>query len=129
MSSVFTKIISGQIPAFIIEQNDKYIAILARGQVQDGHTLVIPKQEIDKFTDLTQIEYTELQNFAYHISKRLESAFPNKARIVMNIVGFEVPHVHIHLIPCDNIQEAFSTDAKEYDTAKMQILLEKIKNA
>lgn len=129
MSTVFTKIIKGELPAFIIEQNDNYIAILARGQVQEGHTLVIPKQEIDKFTDLTQIKYTELQNFAYHISKKLESAFPNKTRIVMNIVGFEVPHVHIHLIPCDSIEQAFNTDAKEYDNTKMQTLLEKIKNA
>jgi histidine triad (HIT) family protein len=129
MSSVFTKIINKEIPGYVIDQNDHCIAILAKGQIQKGHTLIIPKLEIDKFTDMSADDYINLQTFAHQIALKLALAFPNKSRIVMNIVGFEVPHVHIHLIPCNNIEEAYCTVENVYDSIEMQTILELIKNA
>jgi histidine triad (HIT) family protein len=107
MKSIFTKIINREIPGYIVDETDRYIAILARGQTQDGHTLVIPKTPIDKYTDMDPIEFGELQSYACSIAQLLSKAYPDKQRIIMNIVGFEVSHLHIHLIPANSEQESY----------------------
>jgi histidine triad (HIT) family protein len=108
MDSVFTRIIKREIPGYIVDETDQYIAILARGQVQPGHTLVIPKQPIDKYTDMNINDYGNLQSYACIIAKLLIKAYPDKQRIIMNIVGFEVDHLHIHLIPANSEKESYT---------------------
>jgi histidine triad (HIT) family protein len=127
MNSIFSRIIRNEIPSFKILENDTCIAILARGQVQEGHTLIIPKKEIDKYTDMEEQRYLELQEFCLKVAKILKKAYPNKERIIQNIVGFEVPHVHIHLIPSNSIIEGLRTEEKVYDDNKMNEILEHIK--
>jgi histidine triad (HIT) family protein len=107
MDSIFTRIINREIPGYIVDETDQYIAILARGQVQPGHTLVIPKQPIDKYTDMDPKAYGELQSYACEIAKLLIKTYPDKQRIIMNIVGFEVDHLHIHLIPANSEKESY----------------------
>jgi histidine triad (HIT) family protein len=123
MPSIFTRIINREIPSFIIDETDKYIAILAKDQMQPGHTLVIPKNEIDNYLDMSPEEYADLQVYAQTIAQKLKKAFPDKARIIMNIVGFEVPHLHIHLIPANTIQEAFMSKPEVLSDEKMAELM------
>jgi histidine triad (HIT) family protein len=123
MPSIFTRIINREIPSFIIDETDKYIAILAKDQMQPGHTLVIPKQEIDNYLDMSPEEYADLQVYAQSIAQKLKKAFPDKSRIIMNIVGFEVPHIHIHLIPANSIQEAFMSEPEVLSDEKMAELM------
>ncbi len=125
MSSVFTQIVERKIPAYIVDENEKFIAILARGQVQHGHTLVIPKSYIDKYTDMDPKDFGELQEYACIIAKKLKLAFPSKARIIMNIVGFEVPHLHIHLIPSNSEKESYGP-GNILSEDKMKTILETI---
>jgi histidine triad (HIT) family protein len=128
MPSIFTRIINREIPSFIIDETDKYIAILAKDQMQPGHTLVIPKNEIDNYLDMSPEEYADLQVYAQTIAQKLKKAFPDKARIIMNIVGFEVPHLHIHLIPANSIQEAFMSKPEVLSDFKMKEILSLILN-
>jgi histidine triad (HIT) family protein len=126
MQSIFTKIINKEIPAYIVDETDQFIAILAKEQVQDGHTLVIPKMDIDNYLDMENAQYLALQEYTFKIAKLLKKAYPNKTRIVQNIVGFEVPHVHIHLIPANSIEEALHTSNRVLEAQVMQSILENI---
>ena len=98
MSSIFSKIIAGEIPCYKIAENDKFIAFLDIFPVQKGHTLVIPKVETDKIFDLPDEYLAEILVFAKPIAKAIELSFKcNRVNILT--VGLEVPHAHIHLIP------------------------------
>jgi histidine triad (HIT) family protein len=123
MPSIFTKIINRDIQASIIDETDKYIAILAKDQMQPGHTLIIPKKEIDNYLDMSPEEYADIQVYALSIAQKLKKAYPDKARIIMNIVGFEVPHLHIHLIPANSVQEAFMSKPEVLTDEKMAELM------
>ncbi|MGL4759712.1 MAG: HIT family protein [Patescibacteria group bacterium] len=127
MTSVFSKIINKELPAYIVDENESYIAILARGQVQPGHTLIIPKQHIDKYTDMDETAFAEIQKYALTIAKKLKNVFHEKERIIMNIVGFEVPHLHIHLVPANNIEEGYAQGVV-LDDEGMQHILKRILN-
>ncbi|MEE9408330.1 MAG: HIT family protein [Polaribacter sp.] len=96
--SVFTKIITGEIPSYKIAEDDNFIAFLDINPNAKGHTLVVPKKEVNKLFDLTLEEYQELMTFSYRVAKALEKAVPC-LRIGMSVIGLEVPHVHVHLIP------------------------------
>ena len=98
MSSVFTKIVNGEIPAWKVAENDDYLAFLDILPVAIGHTLVIPKKEVDYLFDLDQDTYTGLQVFAKKVAEGLKKAIPCKKVGVM-VLGLEVPHAHIHLVP------------------------------
>lgn len=104
MSSVFTKIINREIPGYIVAENDKFIAFLDVNPNAKGHTLCVPKQEINKISDMEQPHYMELMKFAYDVSKALEKTVVCK-RVGMAVVGLEVPHVHVHLIPLNEMKE------------------------
>ena len=100
--SIFTKIVSGEIPSYKIAEDDNYLAFLDINTNTKGHTLVIPKKEINKLFDLDQKEYLDLMRFSYRVAKAIEKTVPCK-RIVMSVIGLEVPHVHVHLIPINTM--------------------------
>ena len=98
MASIFTKIANGEIPSYKVASDDKHFAFLDINPVVPGHTLVIPRCESDYIFDLDDEEYTQLQLFAKRVAKAMQKALPCK-RIGTAVIGMEVPHVHIHLIP------------------------------
>lgn len=104
MASIFTKIVNGEIPAHKVAENDKFLAFLDIFPLQKGHTLVIPKQEVDKFFDLEDDLMSELMLFAKKISKGIEKTFDcNRVGVV--VMGLEVPHAHVHLIPINGMKD------------------------
>ena len=102
--SIFTKIVSGEIPSYKIAEDDNYLAFLDINPNTKGHTLVIPKKEINKLFDLDQKEYLDLMSFSYRVAKAIENTVPCK-RIGMSVIGIEVPHVHVHLIPLNMMED------------------------
>lgn len=98
MASIFSKIVAGDIPSYKVAENDKFFAFLDISPMAKGHTLVIPKQEIDYIFDLDDTTLGEMNVFAKRVAKAIEKAIPCK-RIGVMVIGMEVPHAHIHLIP------------------------------
>jgi histidine triad (HIT) family protein len=111
MSSIFTRIINGEIPSYKIAENDKFYAFLDVYPLQPGHTLVVPKQEVDKFFDLPQDHLAEMLVFAQPIAKAIESSFHCK-RCGIAVIGLEVPHAHLHLVPINNADDLNFTRSK-----------------
>ncbi|MBE7175782.1 MAG: HIT family protein [Mucilaginibacter polytrichastri] len=104
MASIFSKIISGEIPAHKVAENDQFLAFLDIQPLVTGHVLVIPKKEVDYLFDLNEEEYTGLQLFARNVAKGLKRAIPCK-RIGVAVIGLEVPHTHIHLVPLNEMND------------------------
>ncbi len=104
MSSIFTKIINGEIPCYKIAENDNFLAFLDVNPNAKGHTLCVPKQEIDKIFEIEDELYLGLMKFSKKIAIALEKTVPCK-RIGMAVVGLEVPHAHVHLIPLNDMSE------------------------
>ncbi|MBO9583539.1 MAG: HIT family protein [Flavobacterium sp.] len=104
MASIFTKIVNGEIPAYKIAEDENYLAFLDVNPNAKGHTLCIPKQEIDKIFDMDEELYLGLMKFSKRIAATLEKTVPCK-RIGMAVVGLEVPHAHVHLIPLNEMDE------------------------
>ena len=103
MSSIFTKIIDRQIPAHIVAEDDEYIAFLDINPLSIGHTLVIPKKEVDYLFDLDDEQYTSLNLFAKKVAVAIKKV--TRKRIGTAVIGLEVPHAHIHLIPFTQMSE------------------------
>lgn len=104
MSSIFTKIIQGEIPCYKIAEDDRFLAFLDVNPNAKGHTLCIPKQEINKIFDMDDDLYLGLMQFSKKIAIALEKTVPCK-RVGMAVVGLEVPHTHVHLIPLNEMDE------------------------
>ncbi len=104
MSSIFTKIINGEIPCYKIAEDENYLAFLDVNPNAKGHTLCIPKQEIDKIFDMEEELYLGLMKFSRKVAKALEKTVPCK-RIGLAVVGLEVPHAHVHLIPLHDMDD------------------------
>lgn len=104
MASIFTKIVNGEIPAYKIAEDDNYLAFLDVNPNAKGHTLCIPKQEIDKIFDMDDELYLGLMKFSKKIAVALEKTVPCK-RVGIAVVGLEVPHAHVHLIPLNEMDE------------------------
>jgi len=104
MSSIFTKIVNGEIPCYKIAEDDNFLAFLDVNPNAKGHTLCIPKQEIDKLFDIEDDLYLGLMAFSKKIAVALEKTVPCK-RIGMAVIGLEVPHAHVHLIPLNEMDE------------------------
>ena len=104
MSSIFTKIVNGEIPCFKIAEDDNFLAFLDVNPNAKGHTLCIPKKEIDKIFDIDDALYLGLMQFSKKIAVALKKSVPCK-RIGMAVVGLEVPHAHVHLIPLNEMDE------------------------
>lgn len=104
MSSIFTKIINGEIPAYKVAEDDNFLAFLDVNPNAKGHTLCIPKTEIDKIFDMEEDQYLELMKFSRKVAKALEKTVPCK-RVGIAVIGLEVPHTHVHLIPLNEMDE------------------------
>lgn len=102
MSSIFTKIIQREIPSYIIAEDDNHLSFLDAMPLVEGHTLVIPKKEIDLIFDLENEDFKNLWSFAQQVAKKLQNNYPLK-RIAVAVVGLEVPHAHIHLVPIEKM--------------------------
>lgn len=102
MPTIFTKIVNGELPAYKVAETDKFLAFLDVRPNTKGHTLCIPKKEVNKLFDLDEETYMELMAFSRKVAKGLEKAVSCK-RVGMAVVGLEVPHVHVHLIPLNSM--------------------------
>ncbi|ALU75588.1 HIT family protein [Tenacibaculum finnmarkense genomovar finnmarkense] len=125
MASIFTKIISGEIPSYKVAENDNFIAFLDINPNAKGHTLVVPKKEENKIFDLSKQEYTELMDFSYRVAKAIEKAVPCK-RVGMSVIGLEVPHVHVHLIPLNAMADIQFKEKVKLSEEEFLALTEKI---
>lgn len=129
MSSIFSKIIQRELPAYIVAENERNMAILDINPLAQGHVLVFPKVEVDKIYDLSSEDYTSLMLFSQQMSLLLQKAFLEK-RIAMAVIGLEVPHAHIHLLPITNPGELNFTKAKTpLDSETAARVLAKIRSA
>jgi histidine triad (HIT) family protein len=126
MSSIFTKIIQGQIPSYKIAENDRFLAFLDVFPLVQGHVLVVPKVEVDKIYDLDNVYLSELLLFAKPIAHAIEKAVPCQ-RVGLSVIGLEVPHAHLHLVPLQTANDLNFTQEKlklEADELKaMQALI------
>lgn len=104
MSSIFTKIINGEIPCYKITEDENYLAFLDVNPNAKGHTLCIPKQEINKIFDMDEALYLGLMQFSRKVAIALEKTVPCK-RVGVAVIGLEVPHAHVHLIPLNEMDE------------------------
>ena len=105
MATLFTKIINGDIPCYKIAETEDFLAFLDINPNAKGHTLCIPKQEVDKLFDLDESMYLGLMKFSRTVAKAIEKAIPCK-RVGMTVIGLEVPHAHVHLIPLNSMEDA-----------------------
>ncbi|WP_194766649.1 HIT family protein [Tamlana sp. I1] len=105
MASIFTKIVNGEIPCYKVAETDDFLAFLDVNPNAKGHTLCIPKQEVDKIFDLDEATYTGLMAFSRTVALALKKAVPCK-RIGVSVIGLEVPHAHVHLIPLQTMDDA-----------------------
>jgi histidine triad (HIT) family protein len=111
MASIFTKIINREIPGIVIAEDDHYIAILDINPLVIGHTLVIPKKEVDYIFDMENDHLSGLTLFAKKVAHALKKAVPCK-RIGVSVIGLEVPHTHVHLVPMNSADDVNFTKAK-----------------
>ena len=128
MESVFTKIINREIPGHIVAEDDKHIAILDVNPNAKGHTLCIPKKEVNKLFDLDQDDYLQLMSFSRKVAIALEKVIDCK-RIGVSVIGLEVPHVHVHLIPLTTMEDARFIEKKSFTTDEFKELAAKINAA
>lgn len=109
--TIFTKIINGELPSFKIAENEKFYAFLDINPLVMGHTLVIPKMEVDKFFDMPSDLLSEILVFAQPIAAAIEKAFPCN-RCAISVVGLEVPHAHMHMVPLNTMDDLNFTRKK-----------------
>lgn len=111
MATIFTRIIKGEIPSYKVAENDQFYAFLDINPLSKGHTLVVPKREVDYIFDLNDDELAAMHVFAKHIAKAIEQVIPCK-RVGVAVMGLEVPHAHIHLIPITKESDMIFTNSK-----------------
>ena len=129
MSSIFTKIVRKEIPSYKVHENDRFYAFLDINPLKKGHTLVIPKNEVDYIFDLESDEYKNLWGFAKNVANGMQKVIDCK-RISIVVMGLEVPHAHIHLIPLDNMNDINFNQLKlNLSSEEMQQIADKIRNA
>ena len=128
MASIFSRIIAGEIPSYKVAEDDKHYAFLDINPVASGHTLVVPKHEVDYIFDLSQDEYTELMAFAKKVAEAMKEVMPCK-RIGVAVMGLEVPHAHIHLLPINSESDMnFFTEKKQIPADEMKDIAARIFN-
>ena len=127
MSTIFSKIVAGEIPAHKIAENDEFLAFLDVFPCAEGHTLVIPKKEVDYLFDLEDDLYARLFAFAKSIEQAIKSAVPC-LRVGLAVVGLEVPHVHIHLIPLNKMSDMDFSSKLKVSQEQLADTAEKIKS-
>ena len=125
MSSIFSKIISGDIPSFKVAENKKFLAFLDINPNTRGHTLCIPKKEVDDFLDLDPSLFKELIGFSRDVALAIKKTIPCE-KVALSIVGLEVPHVHVHLIPITAIKDITFMNKVKLDKDEFISTAEKI---
>ena len=129
MATIFTLIIQGEIPCHKIAENDKFIAFLDITPVAKGHTLVVPKQEVDYFFDLENDLLAEINVFAKEVAVKLQRAIPCR-RIGVAIIGLEVPHAHVHLVPLNTMADInFSAERLKFTQDELAAIAASIRDA
>lgn len=127
MPSLFSKIVTGEIPCYKVAEEENYLAFLDVFPLAKGHTLVIPKRETDYIFDIDDEDFTGLQLFSKKIARAIEKAVPCK-RIGVAVIGLEVPHAHIHLIPLNNVSDInFSRPKLNLQKEEMEEIARKIR--
>lgn len=127
MESIFSKIVSGDIPAYKVAETLEYLAFLDINPLTEGHLLVIPKKEVDYIFDLDSESYVGLMMFAQIVAKGLKEAIPCE-RVGLSVIGLEVPHAHIHLIPINTMDDMnFSRPKLHLSEERMVEIAEKIR--
>jgi len=126
--TIFSRIIRGEIPCYKIAEDENNFAFLDINPVARGHTLVVPKKETDRFFDLGEEEYLSLLKFSKKVAHAIEKAIPCN-RVSMHVVGLEVPHAHIHLIPINTMQDCnFMAARKKFTKEEMEEISRAIRN-
>lgn len=123
--TIFSKIAAGEIPSYKVAADDKHYAFLDINPVARGHVLVIPRREVDYIFDLTEDEYRDLTLFARRVAKAIEKAIPC-SRVGVAVVGLEVPHTHIHLLPINSEADMDFTKKHTFPTEEMQSIADAI---
>ncbi len=126
--SIFIKIVNGEIPSYKIAEDEQFYAFLDINPNARGHTLCIPKKEVDKILDLSEEEYMGLMKFSRKVGKAIEKAIPCE-RVGMAVIGLEVPHVHVHLIPIDAMRDMTFQHKVTLSETEFIATAEAIKNA
>lgn len=118
MASIFSRIIAGEIPSYRVAEDEAHYAFLDINPLAPGHTLVVPKREVDYIFDLSDDEYTALQLFAKRVAAAQLKAVPCK-RIATAVIGLEVPHAHIHLVPINSEGDLNFANKHSYEPERM----------
>ena len=124
--SIFTKIITGEIPSFKVAENEDFIAFLDINPNAPGHTLCVPKKEVNKIYDLDSETYFDLMDFSREVALALREEVPCE-RIGMSVIGLEVPHVHVHLIPVRDMEDMRFINKVELSKEAMQDIADRVK--
>lgn len=125
MSTIFSKIAAGEIPSYRIASDERHYAFLDINPVAPGHVLVIPRKEEDYIFNLSDDDYSALTLFAKKVARALEAAVPCK-RVAVAVIGLEVPHVHIHLVPINKESDMDFHNKKELTSEQMQEIATKV---
>ncbi len=128
MASIFSRIVAGEIPCYKVAENDKFFAFLDINPLVKGHTLVIPKQEVDYIFDLSDEDIAEMQVFAKKVAAAIKAAFPCQ-KVGQAVIGLEVPHAHIHLIPIQKESDMlFSNPKLKLSSEEFKEIAEKLQS-
>ena len=129
MATIFSKIVAGEIPSYKVAEDDKFYAFLDINPLVKGHTLVVPKKEVDYIYDLSDEELAAMHVFAKHVALAIQKAFPCR-KVGEAVIGLEVPHAHIHLIPIQNESDMlFSNPKLKLRDEEFKSIAERIHNA
>lgn len=126
MSTIFSKIISGEIPSYKIAENDDFLAFLDVFPLRKGHTLVIPKKEVDYIFDMEDNQLSDMMIFAKQVAKKLKAKIDCK-KIGVAVIGLEVAHAHVHLVPINDVSDIdFSQEKLQLTSTEFEEVLNKI---
>lgn len=129
MASIFTRIINGEIPAYKLAENTSFIAFLDVNPLCAGHALVVPKVEVDHLFDLGSEELQAIMPFAKEVARKIKAVVPC-TRIGISVIGLEVPHAHVHLVPIEKISDLdFTKPRAKFTPAEFEALAERIRQA
>lgn len=129
MPSIFTRIVNGEIPCHKVAEDDRFLAFLDIQPLREGHTLVIPKQEVDQFFDLDPGTLAGIMPFAQLVAAKIKAVVPCK-RIGITVIGLEVPHAHVHLIPIDGMRDMeFSRPRPSFTQEDLAAIAARIRQA